>query len=271
MLRTIVDTHTTVPRPDTPDAKLDPILSKSTKSGLLERMDKLGIDRAVLWYIGLDYEETVVNNNWIASLVRRHPDRLIGFTCVYPLDVDGALKELKRCIDLPEFKGLKMHPSVQNFKMNDPSVLRVVREAKEYNIPLVLHVTTAASEPLTAAEARRIQQQRDESEEGHLSASKWLWDVIKTYNSPKVIAAHMGGLYEPRIQESTITFQTTGACTEAIEYAYETVGAERVIFGSDFPFFEISDEIAKIRKAKIPSAAKKKILGDNAEKLLKLT
>jgi len=233
-------------------------------------MDKLAIDRAVLWYIGLNYEETVVNNDWVASLVRRHPDRLIGFTCVYPLEIDGALKELKRCIDMPEFKGLKMHPSVQNFKMNDPSVLRVVREAKEYDIPLVLHVTTAASEPLTPTEARRIQQQRDESEEGHLSASKWLWDVIKTYNSPKVIAAHMGGLYEPRIQESAITFQTTGACVEAIEYAYENIGAERVVFGSDFPFFEISDEIAKIRKAEIPSAAKNKILGDNAEKLLKL-
>jgi len=266
-----VDTHTTIPKPDTPDAKLDPILSKSTEEGMLTRMDKLAIDRAVVWYIGLNYEETVINNNWVASLVRRHPDRLIGFTCVYPLDVDGSLKELKRCIDMPEFKGLKMHPIVQNFKMNDPSVLRVIREAKDYDIPLVLHVTSSASEPLTPTEARRIQQQRDESEEGSLAASKWLWDVIKTYNSPKVIAAHMGGLYEPKIQESEITFQTTGACVEAIEYAHENVGAERIIFGSDFPFFEIYDEIAKIRKAGIPSTAKNKILGGNAEKLLRLT
>jgi predicted TIM-barrel fold metal-dependent hydrolase len=64
--------------------------------------------------------------------------------------------------------------------------------------------------------------------------------------------------------------QTAGACVEAIEYAHDGIGPERVIFGSDFPFFEVSDEIAKVRTAEIPKTAQDRILGENAEKLLKL-
>lgn len=267
MLKLIVDTHTTVPKPGTSRARLHPIFDKATEEGLLRRMDELAVDKAVIWYIGRDNKETIIHNNWVASLVNRHSSRFIGFFCVYPLDINEALKEVKRCIAMPEFNGLKMHPRAQNFKMNDPSVLKIIQEVKEHDIPVVLHVTTAAYEPLTPIEAKRVQAQRDNSKEGYLAASRWLLDVIKIYNSRKVIAAHMGGLYDPAIQESEITFQTPGACVEAIEYAYDKLGAERIIFGSDFPFFEISDEIMKIKKAEIPSAAKDKILGGNAKDL----
>jgi len=263
----IIDTHTTVPKLGSPRAQKFPIFRKATEEGLLSRMDELNVKRAIFFNNSRSHELSVEYNAWGASLVRKYPDRLVCYASVYPPNIEAALEELRRCIRKPEFKGLKLHPRAQSFMMNDPSSLRVIEEAQNYDIPVVLHVTSAANEPLPPEQARALQKKRDETEGNIYSASKWLIDVINVYNSPNVISAHMGGLYTPEIQESKITFQTAGACSKAIQYACDSVGPERVIYGSDFPFFEISDEINKVEKAEISQGAKRKILGDNAEKM----
>ena len=263
----IIDTHTTVPKPGSPRALKLPIFSKATEEGLLSRMDELNVERAVFFNNCRNHELSVEYNAWGASLVRKHPDRLVCYASVYPPSGEAALEELRSRLKQPEFKGLKLHPRAQGFMMNDPSALKVIKEAKNHDVPVVLHVTSAANQPLQPEQARELQRERDEAEGNIFSASKWLIDVIDVYNSPNVISAHMGGLYTPEIQESEITFQTAGACSKAIQYACDTVGPERVIYGSDFPFFEISDEINKVEKAEISRGAKRKILGDNAEKM----
>ena len=56
----------------------------------------------------------------------------------------------------------------------------------------------------------------------------------------------------------------------AFEYVVDTVGADRVIYGSDVPLFDQRNEVARIATADIPDESKKKILGLNAIKLLDL-
>jgi predicted TIM-barrel fold metal-dependent hydrolase len=262
-----IDTHTTIPKPGSPRAKKLPIFKKATKEEIFKRMDSLNVEKIIFFNNSRSHELSVEYNNWGVRLVNEHPNRLVGYFSVYPLELDKALVEFRRRVEQNEFKGLKLHPRAQNFKMSDPRALRIIKEAEKYDIPIVFHVTSAANTPLSPESARELQLKRDKSEGGYLSASKWLLDVIKIYNSPNIISAHMGGLYNPVLQDSKITFQTAGACTKAIEYAYNTIGGERIIFGSDFPFFEMSDEIDKILKADIPSTAKEEILGGNAVKL----
>jgi predicted TIM-barrel fold metal-dependent hydrolase len=79
----------------------------------------------------------------------------------------------------------------------------------------------------------------------------------------------LGGIYRPEIEQSKISFHTAGACVNAIEYAYRVVGAERIFFGSDYPFFNPAEEIEKIKRANIPADAKEKILGKNMEEILR--
>jgi predicted TIM-barrel fold metal-dependent hydrolase len=102
------------------------------------------------------------------------------------------------------------------------------------------------------------------------SSSALLASIVKHYNSRKVFSAHLGGIYRAEIERSKISFQTTGACVSAIEYACRVVGPDRIVFGSDNPFFDPAEEINKIRMANIPEKSKEKILGKNMEEILGL-
>ncbi len=67
-------------------------------------------------------------------------------------------------------------------------------------------------------------------------------------------------------------FDTVSLHTPAVLCAVQTVGVDRVLFGSDFPPVPIplKRSVDTVQELSIPEADKKKILGGNAEKLLRL-
>jgi hypothetical protein len=62
--------------------------------------------------------------------------------------------------------------------------------------------------------------------------------------------------------------ETSGNLSIAIEKMVESVGAERVLFGSDMPWVDSAIEILKIRKLNLSNRDKDMILGGNLERLL---
>jgi predicted TIM-barrel fold metal-dependent hydrolase len=56
----------------------------------------------------------------------------------------------------------------------------------------------------------------------------------------------------------------------AIRYAYDLVGPDRLLFGSDHPWVDPQLILEGIRSLKLPSAAEEKILGGNARALFAL-
>jgi len=48
------------------------------------------------------------------------------------------------------------------------------------------------------------------------------------------------------------------------------VGEDRIVFGMDFPAYNPGPEISKVRDAEITEAQKKKIMGENAARILGL-
>ena len=179
--------------------------------------------------------------------------------------------------------GLKIHPIVQNFQLDHPSVPVILERAKAYDVPIIIHVMSVtneyvlngemftedkipALEPI-AANQRGMGSQADPA----------LFDkVFPSYNSLNLQSAHLGGITRKLVQQSNVSFQTAGATTEGIEYAVRTVGADRITFGSDFPFsFVVGPErcmeyeLQKVTRANISSGDKAKILGENIQKILK--
>lgn len=237
---------------------------------ILKQMDSASVDKAVTWSLpgGMDREVFKTNNDWISLLVKKYADRLIGFATVNPLDHDFALEELNRAIGQLGLSGLKLHPKVHQFRICDPRTLRVIELAEDLDIPVVIHVESPALYNFKVYNSwEKTQQIIDHNE--FYAKSLDLDAVIKIYNSPKFWAAHMGGVFSPTIQKSKICFQTTGASSEIIEYAVEKVGANRIVFGSDYVSYQVKDEIAKLNNANISESDKKKIFGGNAARILK--
>ena len=58
-------------------------------------------------------------NDRVAEVVRRYPERFIGFAGVDPWKGEGAVAELERAVLELDLKGLKLMPACQGFFLND--------------------------------------------------------------------------------------------------------------------------------------------------------
>ena len=230
---------------------------------ILTFMELLHVDRVITWNIPLSPDEMKKSNDTTLSAVKRYPTKFIGFASVDPHAKDEAIKEVSRAVKELGLVGLKIHPLVSHIPINHPNVLAIVETARDLDIPVVFHVDSPDLHT-----ANETQEAVDKQQ--NWANSYFLDDVVAVYNSPKLWAAHMGGVTRKSLQESKISFQTTGARIQTIEYAVSTVGAERIMYGSDYPFFSPLDELSKVWQANISDTARLNILGENVQKLLGL-
>ena len=142
---------------------------------------------------------------------------------------------------------------------------------RELGLPVVFHVNGKAlsKNPIFSEDEGR-ELERIGGQNGFANVDLFA-DVAEAYNSPKLMSAHMGGIYNKRIQDTRITFQTAGASRPAIEWTARELGADRLVYGSDWPFYEADDEISKVLAAEISDQDKEKILSLNISKILKET
>lgn len=251
-----------------------------TVKGLLERMEFAGVDMSVIWIVcpaNSSPRDICKANDFVSDTVKKHSDRFLGFANVHPPHGKEAIGEIDRAVKKLDLRGIKIHPMMQRFKMNDPSVIPVLKKAQELDLPVVFHVAGGCGsrlipETLAIPSDLGLLMQDIADHNDPFSRSRFLADIIPQYNSKKVLAAHMGGIYSSEISTSKISFQTNGCSVAAIEYAYTAVGPERIVFGSDFggANFDVAPEIAKVARARIPNEAKAKILGENAKEILRL-
>jgi hypothetical protein len=245
---------------------------------ILREMDRLQIDRLITWNVAMRPELSSLCNDWTAKVRDRNPDRFIGFCCVHPAELSQALKELERAISELNLLGLKLHPQVQGISMADPRLIQLLQKAKEMNLPVVLHVNPPVLKELGSL-GKKVPIARDKiqfSQEDFLNLTRsefsdhmHLKEVIGTYNSPKVMAAHMGGIFLKEALNSKISFQTTGASKRVIEWACNQIGADRIIFGTDFPFFPMDAELEKVKNVDLSESERNQVLSDNILRLLK--
>lgn len=234
----------------TDDSIADPI------GAALESMDEEGVDISVVLGIGFD-KELDLNNELIRQAVERHPDRFIGFVGVNPhegKEKNDAL--IDRAVEEWGFRGIKMHQWLQMFPTNDPIVYPVMERAARHGIPVLFHAGTPPyTTPLLIA------------------------DLAKRYPEVPVIIAHMGKttlfydcLTLLKDVDNLYCDFSGNPLVGVLEWGIKTIGAHKFLYGSD-EFGAGPGQgygIQQIRHMDIPEADKRRILGGNAAKLLKL-
>ena len=112
---------------------------------------------------------------------------------------------------------------------------------------------------------------------GEDAPPKALSDIAPRYPHARFVAGHSGNTPVERAQaiaaaqanpnvylETCSTYRTPGL----IELLVETVGADRVLFGTDMPLMDPRAQLGKIITARISDEAKRQVLGGNARRLL---
>ncbi|MBN2240019.1 MAG: amidohydrolase [Dehalococcoidales bacterium] len=238
----------------------------ATADELLENMDREEIDISVICNIGwTSHELCVESNDYIMESVARFPKRLIGFCSVVPDETDTSLVELERCLQ-GGIRGVgEMRPDVQGVDLDDAGVMEsLVRMMVENDLVFLAH----ASEPV----GHQYQGKGEVTPEA-------LYPFITRYPELKIILAHWGGglpfyylMPEVKKASANVYFDTAASpylyFPDIYKYVTQLAGADKILFGSDYPLLKPSRYIKEIDAAGLSPETKERILAGNAIELL---
>src|SRR5699024_3211720 len=78
-------------------------------------------------------------NDFIASIVKKHPKRFIVLGTVPLQDTDLAIKEMDRAVNELGLKGIQIGSNVNDKNLDDESLERFFKAADELHFPLFVH------------------------------------------------------------------------------------------------------------------------------------
>ena len=265
----------------------------------LARIDAAGIDFAVLSVNipGLDHfpaadAPTLARdvNDELSSVVARYPGRLAALASL-PLQTPGpAAKELERAVGLG-LKGAMVYSNVAGRPLDEVDFRGVFAAAAELDVPVLLHPTA----PLYS---RNIESHMLVPVVGFLfdttvATLRLVYEgLYDRHPDLKLIIGHTGSLiphlagridYEggrlgagsllqtPPIEALRRLYtDTISAWVPALRSAIEFFGAERILLGTDAPFWEADMTYGPLAELGLDPETAARISGENAVRLFNL-
>lgn len=186
-------------------------------------------------------------------------NRLLSFGSVFPgeLNWDREVEHVKQL----GLKGIKIQPSFQNCLLSDNKVYELIKYALDLELYVIVHVgpdyPAMNPECATPYMAARL--------------------LDRLVSSKKLILAHLGGYNYPMDAYNMVAgsdcYLDTAMCTDAmgielIEKIIKKHGTNRILFGSDSPWYSQAKGVEEIYSLNLSSEEKDMILYKNACKIL---
>jgi len=268
---------------------------------VLRLHDEVGLDLSVISNSGhylreFSREDAVpairASNEYLASLRDKHKDKVVAIAVAIPGGGDDHLKELERAVKQDDLRGVIITSSHRRAYPDDDEAKPFFRLCCDLDIPVFMHP------PSVGFGEERMKEFRLASSVGRpfdacLALARLIVKgLFEEFPKIKFVASHLGGgiceiigrmdyAYELRDNPLIlgpygppvhISRKPSDYLAPAIECAIKTVGADRLIFGTDSPMLvalkargrAIIDELG------LDAADKAKVLGGTARTLLKL-
>lgn len=229
--------------------------SDGTLDGLLNNMDKFGVDISVVQPVITKVSQSRTLNLWAQSIQN---EKIISFGGVHPLTEDYK-GDIDFIVSLG-LKGIKFHPEYQQFTLTDKKMLKIYDYALKKGLILLFH---AGFDPAFKPP--------------YHSNPKMFAELEKELRGGTIIAAHLGGQkqwddVERYICGTNIYIDTSMGfkyySKEQFLRIVKSHGADNILFGSDSPWSKADEEIAAIKNLPLREEQKELILYKNAMRLL---
>lgn len=225
-----------------------------SSEGMLKIMDRLGIDKACITphtaSCGSDYQE---GNNQVIETLKKYPDRFLGYCTINPNYPQEIQEEMKRCFDIRGFVGIKLHPFCHGVPIEYKGYIPVYEFAQENRLPILFHTSG----------------KRD---------VEYISYLADTYPDANFIMGHAG--FNIRAQECAmeevkkhhnlyvdIAISFTYECN--VEWMVESIGSEKILYGSDMPFFDPRPAVGRVALADLKEEEKQNIFYNNFYGIIK--
>jgi aminocarboxymuconate-semialdehyde decarboxylase len=271
----------------------------------LSAMDAQGIDMQVLsvnpvWY-GLepDLARAVIEkqNDHLAEMVARHPDRLAAFATVALQHPQLAAEELTYAVKTLGLRGAAIGASANGVELSDPRFDPFWAKVEELGAVIFIHPQGMPELDGRLGGSGNLKNVIGYPLETTIALSHLIFEgTLDRYPGLKILAAHGGGFlpsYMNRSDHGIRTFPATYTTPlkkrptaylkenlyydtlvftpEALRHLAAEIGADRLMLGTDFPFGWVDRGVEHILETPDLSDDERcSMLGDLAERVLGL-
>ena len=211
-----------------------------------------------------------LSNEEIAAGAAAHPDVLIPFASIDPAKGRAGARRLRVLIEEHGVRGLKLHPSIQNFAPDDGTAYPLLEVAQEYGVPVLFHTgQTGIGANMRGGGGIRL----------GLSNPILLDEVAVRFPDLRIIMAHPSfpwqdealavATHKPNVYIDLSGWSPKYFPPQLVRYA-NTLLADKVLFGSDYPMITPDRWLADFATLEMKSHVIPKILKDNAIRVLNL-
>lgn len=225
---------------------------------LKELCKKYHIDRCLVHSVATTSAQVAKINDFISESVNESNGKFVGFCTMHPdLTKKEIADEIDRIISLG-LKGIKLHPDFQKFAIDSPEAYKIY-EVAEGRIPILFHTGDVRY---------------------NYSSPDKLAKALDDFPKLTVIGAHFGAWsewdmgwhyladYENCYVDTSSSFY--GITNEQAKQYISAFGYEKVLFGSDYPMWNVGEELERFKSLQLDSKQEEAILYGNICRLLKI-
>ncbi|MFB3829267.1 MAG: amidohydrolase family protein [Bryobacteraceae bacterium] len=223
-------------------------------AGFVAYLDKCGVRRGVISSarsnVATEPAEFRAGNREVARYAGKYKGRFRGSCVITPFHIEEALREIEDCHKQFGFRWLgEFCNYMTKYRYDTPEWSRVMNLAADLKMVVQIHTNTAEMERLAADFPRNT------IVFPHFGSNRE--DIARRID---IVAAHRNCLID-----------ISGSGVERVgilELAVSKIGADRVLYGSDYTINEPSAVIARVDNAFLTPEDREKILFRNVERLL---
>jgi len=285
----------------------DILLNKLLDTGeeRLKEMDAAGIDVQVLSLTspGVEQFDPAVGtalarqcNDYLAEVIRSHPDRFAGFAALAPNDAVAAADELERAVKDLGLRGWKTHSNYGGTYLDEQRYWPILERAEQLDVPIYLHPTVPAMPQMRKYGFALAGAPFGFGIEASMCMMRLIYSgVFDKHPGLKIILGHLGeGLpflsqridfayerpwFDPDarpdlerkpsdyLRENVFVTTSGNYFPAAFMCARESMGIDRILLATDYPYEDSNECMRFLEELPITPIDREKIYYRNADQL----
>ncbi len=222
-------------------------------STLIENGSKNGVKHFIIFSVATTPKQVQSINSFIADAVNKGGGLMTGLGSLHP-DSDDIEEDYRHIKEIG-LKGVKLHPDFQKISIDDKRCERIY-ELCRGEMPVLLHTGDCRYD---------------------FSNPDRLTPILEKYPDLTVIGAHFGGwsVWDEAVSKLSnypnfyvdCSSSLYGMSAEKAKRIVRTYGADKVLFGTDFPMWPYEGELERFFEMNLTDEETEKILFKNAVRL----
>ncbi|NKN37339.1 amidohydrolase [Agrobacterium sp. a22-2] len=270
----------------------------------IEEMDRAGIAVQALspmpelfgyWLVsGPAFDLVRHVNDVIAALVQEGQGRFVGLGGLPMQDLDLAIAELQRTMQIPGFCGVEIGSNINGVPIGDPRFHPLFAEAERLGAAVFVHAVRPAGMDRLVGPAPLQQVLAYPTDIGLAAASVITGGLLQKFPKLRIAFSHGGGTFAallPRLEQGYHTFPVVRDSlpetplaqarklyvdalvfdTEMLKRIVSVFGEDRVMLGTDYPFnFREKEPVSRIEQTFADAGLRERLTFRNALAFLAL-